>query len=73
MIEDIQYWVLLIALTLILLSPLQILFTGAALQALLGDLPVIYPFIVNDPGEAAQARRVATAEAPAAAPDGARS
>ena len=26
-------------------------------QALLGALPVIYPFIVNDPGEAAQARR----------------
>ena len=26
-------------------------------QALLGDLPVIYPFIVNDPGEAAQAKR----------------
>ncbi len=25
--------------------------------ALIGDLPVIYPFIVNDPGEAAQARR----------------
>ena len=26
-------------------------------EALLGDLPVVYPFIVNDPGEAAQARR----------------
>ncbi|MGV8952963.1 MAG: cobaltochelatase subunit CobN, partial [Cypionkella sp.] len=26
-------------------------------EALLGDLPVIYPFIVNDPGEAAQAKR----------------
>ena len=26
-------------------------------QALLGNLPVIYPFIVNDPGEAAQAKR----------------
>ncbi|WP_151720721.1 cobaltochelatase subunit CobN [Gemmobacter serpentinus] len=26
-------------------------------EALTGDLPVIYPFIVNDPGEAAQARR----------------
>ena len=26
-------------------------------QALLGDLPVAYPFIVNDPGEAAQAKR----------------
>ncbi|MEO9777715.1 MAG: cobaltochelatase subunit CobN [Sedimentitalea sp.] len=25
--------------------------------ALVGDLPVIYPFIVNDPGEAAQAKR----------------
>ncbi|WP_134724777.1 cobaltochelatase subunit CobN [Paracoccus luteus] len=26
-------------------------------DALTGDLPVIYPFIVNDPGEAAQAKR----------------
>lgn len=26
-------------------------------EALLGGLPVIYPFIVNDPGEAAQAKR----------------
>ena len=26
-------------------------------QALIGNLPVIYPFIVNDPGEAAQAKR----------------
>ncbi|UXU75983.1 MULTISPECIES: cobaltochelatase subunit CobN [unclassified Paracoccus (in: a-proteobacteria)] len=26
-------------------------------QALLGDLPMVYPFIVNDPGEAAQAKR----------------
>ncbi|SCY30097.1 cobaltochelatase subunit CobN [Paracoccus tibetensis] len=26
-------------------------------EALVGDLPVIYPFIVNDPGEAAQAKR----------------
>ena len=26
-------------------------------EALIRDLPVIYPFIVNDPGEAAQARR----------------
>ncbi len=26
-------------------------------DALVGDLPVIYPFIVNDPGEAAQAKR----------------
>lgn len=26
-------------------------------EALIGDLPIIYPFIVNDPGEAAQARR----------------
>ena len=25
--------------------------------ALIGDLPVVYPFIVNDPGEAAQAKR----------------
>ncbi len=26
-------------------------------EVLIGDLPVIYPFIVNDPGEAAQAKR----------------
>ena len=26
-------------------------------EALIKDLPVIYPFIVNDPGEAAQAKR----------------
>lgn len=26
-------------------------------EALTGDLPIIYPFIVNDPGEAAQAKR----------------
>jgi cobaltochelatase CobN len=26
-------------------------------EALIGDLPVLYPFIVNDPGEAAQAKR----------------
>ncbi|KGJ05389.1 cobaltochelatase CobN subunit [Paracoccus halophilus] len=26
-------------------------------QALLDDLPIIYPFIINDPGEAAQAKR----------------
>ncbi|SMG14560.1 cobaltochelatase subunit CobN [Paracoccus sp. J56] len=26
-------------------------------EALLGDLPVVYPFIANDPGEAAQAKR----------------
>jgi cobaltochelatase CobN len=26
-------------------------------DALIGDLPLIYPFIVNDPGEAAQAKR----------------
>jgi cobaltochelatase CobN len=26
-------------------------------EVLVGDLPVIYPFIVNDPGEAAQAKR----------------
>jgi cobaltochelatase CobN len=26
-------------------------------EALVGDLPLIYPFIVNDPGEAAQAKR----------------
>ena len=26
-------------------------------EALIGDLPILYPFIVNDPGEAAQAKR----------------
>ncbi|RQH14564.1 cobaltochelatase subunit CobN [Bradyrhizobium sp. RP6] len=26
-------------------------------EALIGDFPIIYPFIVNDPGEAAQAKR----------------
>lgn len=26
-------------------------------EALIGPMPVIYPFIVNDPGEAAQAKR----------------
>ncbi len=30
---------------------------SCAPQALTGNLPVIYPFIVNDPGEAAQAKR----------------
>ena len=30
---------------------------ACAPRALLGPLPVIYPFIVNDPGEAAQAKR----------------
>ncbi len=30
---------------------------GCAPRALLGRIPVIYPFIVNDPGEAAQAKR----------------
>ncbi|MFT3729848.1 MAG: cobaltochelatase subunit CobN [Hyphomicrobium sp.] len=30
---------------------------GCAPRALLGPLPMIYPFIVNDPGEAAQAKR----------------
>ncbi len=30
---------------------------GCAPEALLGPLPVIYPFIVNNPGEAAQAKR----------------
>jgi cobaltochelatase CobN len=30
-------------------------------EALTGDLPVLYPFIVNDPGEAAQAKRRITA------------
>ncbi|MBR0738582.1 cobaltochelatase subunit CobN [Bradyrhizobium liaoningense] len=31
--------------------------SGCWPEALIGDLPVIYPFIVNDPGEAAQAKR----------------
>ncbi|MEQ9365825.1 MAG: hypothetical protein RIF32_16400 [Leptospirales bacterium] len=35
MIEDIQYWLIVIGLAFLVLSPLQILFTGAALQALL--------------------------------------
>ncbi|WP_426439214.1 cobaltochelatase subunit CobN [Bradyrhizobium genosp. P] len=26
-------------------------------EALIGDMPIVYPFIVNDPGEAAQAKR----------------
>ncbi len=30
---------------------------GCAPQAVLGAMPLIYPFIVNDPGEAAQAKR----------------
>lgn len=30
---------------------------SCASQTLLGDTPLIYPFIVNDPGEAAQAKR----------------
>jgi cobaltochelatase CobN len=30
---------------------------GCAPRAVLGPLPLIYPFIVNDPGEAAQAKR----------------
>ncbi len=29
----------------------------AGRKRLIGDLPVVYPFIVNDPGEAAQAKR----------------
>ncbi|MGY3528452.1 cobaltochelatase subunit CobN [Bradyrhizobium sp. USDA 4452] len=50
-------------------------------DALIGDLPVIYPFIVNDPGEAAQAKRRIGAVtighlppplAPATMPDGLR-
>src|SRR5262249_15354160 len=31
--------------------------SGCAPQALLGPTPLIYPFIVNNPGEAAQAKR----------------
>jgi cobaltochelatase CobN len=34
---------------------------GCAPDALLGDLPLIYPFVVNDPGEATQAKRRAHA------------
>jgi cobaltochelatase CobN len=34
---------------------------GCAPDAILGDLPLIYPFIVNDPGEGAQAKRRAHA------------
>ncbi|WP_166345859.1 cobaltochelatase subunit CobN [Phytoactinopolyspora limicola] len=30
---------------------------GCAPDAVLGDLPLVYPFIVNDPGEATQAKR----------------
>ncbi|NED01814.1 cobaltochelatase subunit CobN, partial [Streptomyces sp. SID6648] len=30
---------------------------GCAPDAVLGDLPLIYPFIVNDPGEGTQAKR----------------
>jgi cobaltochelatase CobN len=30
---------------------------GCAADAVLGDLPMIYPFIVNDPGEGTQAKR----------------
>ena len=50
-------------------------------EALIGELPVIYPFIVNDPGEAAQAKRRIGAVtighlppplAPAALPEGLR-
>jgi cobaltochelatase CobN len=50
-------------------------------EALVGDLPVLYPFIVNDPGEAAQAKRRIGAVtighlppplAPAALPEGLR-
>jgi cobaltochelatase CobN len=35
--------------------------SGCWPEALLGEIPVIYPFIVNDPGEAAQAKRRAFA------------
>lgn len=34
---------------------------GCAPDALLGDLPLFYPFVVNDPGEGAQAKRRAHA------------
>src|SRR5256886_2839247 len=34
---------------------------GCAPDAVLGDLPLIYPFIVNDPGEGTQAKRRAHA------------
>ena len=34
---------------------------GCAPQAVLGPVPLIYPFIVNNPGEAAQAKRRASA------------
>jgi cobaltochelatase CobN len=34
---------------------------GCGTDAALGDLPVIYPFLVNDPGEGAQAKRRAHA------------
>ena len=34
---------------------------GCATDAALGDLPLIYPFLVNDPGEGAQAKRRAHA------------
>ncbi|MGO9191011.1 MAG: cobaltochelatase subunit CobN, partial [Streptosporangiaceae bacterium] len=34
---------------------------GCAPDAVLGDLPVVYPFIVNDPGEGTQAKRRAHA------------
>ena len=30
---------------------------GCAPDAVLGDLPLVYPFIVNDPGEGTQAKR----------------
>jgi cobaltochelatase CobN len=34
---------------------------GCATDAVLGDLPLVYPFLVNDPGEGAQAKRRAHA------------
>ncbi|WAE72983.1 cobaltochelatase subunit CobN [Streptomonospora nanhaiensis] len=34
---------------------------GCATDAALGDLPLVYPFLVNDPGEGAQAKRRAHA------------
>ncbi|MEV0501259.1 cobaltochelatase subunit CobN, partial [Streptomyces spectabilis] len=30
---------------------------GASAGAALGDIPLVYPFLVNDPGEGTQAKR----------------
>ena len=47
---------------------------GCAPDAVLGDLPLVYPFIVNDPGEGTQAKRRAHADdrRPPGAADGPR-